>query len=870
MHSMNLYGIPPLLASIGNVFLAALVLWKKPASRMHQVWAFFSICLAIWSFGFFMVYMNTGDKQTALVWNKFYSVGMVLIPTAYLHFVLLLTKPKSHIFRRICAFSYVLSALIIATIPTRLFNKDLVLYYWGYSPVRGITGTVYDISYPIVVLVGLYLLVVTLRRARGVPATQIKYGIIATLIGFVFGLSNFFPLYGVHIYPLGHIGNLIGNSLITYSIVRYTFMDIDVYIRKGLVYTLTTLCLTSIYVASLLIFTGGVDPSGSFFGVPRYILMILSLTIIFEPVRNGIQTIVDKLFFRKLSDKGRAIEAFTKTVSEISDCSVLLRNALDLIADNFKLTLSSIWLVDKDTKYNLAVVDGLDKSLLKNDARLQQILIDKAKDGQVILAQDHPKASQDMIRRSLDEIRASVVIPMISKNRLLGLLCLGDKVRGRPLSGSEILLLKGLADELALAIENTLISQSTSTDYCPDADVPEPQLFRDGKWKRDLLRKKSLASSITMALAISPVIAAFYRWGGALTKASDTDRIWSIAIAVVLVTVIHEPIRSFTANIVEKSFYRHDIILRERVQEFASMAVSILDLDILLHQTVNRVREIMGARWVILMLPTTEDMFKPSAYSGLDDSVVARIALKPVSQLIEHVSETGSAVLDSRNNHTLYRLTVPILMGGQLSGLLVLGDRDDNSLYSTKDTRLMNILAGQLAIAIRNAELYRRTATDGLTRLYNRAYFDIRLEEEIKNARRDKTPLSVIIMDVDGFLPFSFENGRMAAEQALIDIAQMLKKRMAKYDVIARFGEDEFSVILPGEGKESARFVARNIKRAVDGLAIQGQNGKRKLTVSTGVATVKDDSDTFHKLTGRALTAMQESKTEGGTSEKLV
>ena len=55
----------------------------------------------------------------------------------------------------------------------------------------------------------------------------------------------------------------------------------------------------------------------------------------------------------------------------------------------------------------------------------------------------------------------------------------------------------------------------------------------------------------------------------------------------------------------------------------------------------------MGARWVILMLPTTEDMFKPSAYSGLDDSVVARIALKPVSQLIEHVSETGSAVLDS-------------------------------------------------------------------------------------------------------------------------------------------------------------------------------------------------------------------------------
>jgi diguanylate cyclase (GGDEF)-like protein len=200
-------------------------------------------------------------------------------------------------------------------------------------------------------------------------------------------------------------------------------------------------------------------------------------------------------------------------------------------------------------------------------------------------------------------------------------------------------------------------------------------------------------------------------------------------------------------------------------------------------------------------------------------------------------------------------------MGGQLSGLLVLGDREDNGLYSAEDMRLMNILAGQLAIAIRNAELYTKTATDGLTRLYNRAYFDIRLEKAIKNARQEKTPLSVIIMDVDGFMPFSFENGRMAAEQALIDIAQELTKTLTRYKVIARFGEDEFSVILPDTDEESALFVTRNVKRTIDGLAIQGKNSKRKLTVCAGVATMKDDSDTCHKLTGRALTALQESKT---------
>lgn len=861
MRLINLYGIPPLLASIGNVLLALLVLWKKPTSRMHQVWAFFSICLAIWSFGFFMVYMNTGDKQTALVWNKFYSVGMVLIPTAYLHFVLILTKPKSNVFRWICAFSYGLSILIITTIPTRLFNKDLVLYYWGYSPVRGITGTVYDISYPIVILIGLYLLVVTLRQAKGVLATQIEYGIVATLIGFVFGLSNFFPLYGVHIYPLGHIGNLIGNSLITYSIVRYTFMDIDVYIRKGLVYTVTTLSLTGIYFSTLLLSTGRISPSGNVLGVPRYILLILGLAVVFEPVRNGAQTLVDRLFFRTLSEQGRAIETFSKTLVRITDLSILLKKALDLIVGNFKLNFSSIWLISANNKCYLAQIDGLDKDLLGQDVSVRPALIDKAKDGLVVLAHDYPKSQHSAIRESLNEVKASVAIPLISKNRLLGLLFLGNKVGGRHLSGSEILLLKGLADHLALAIENSLISDSLGSDVDIEAEKPRrAKRVRRGEQTRPLLQR-GLVYSTTTAIATSPLIAVFYHWSEEFARASQIDKIWSVAATVVVLTAVYEPIRGLINTLVDRYFYRRDVILRERVQEFASMAVSILDLDILLHQTVNRVKEIMGARWVVLMLPTTEDIFKPAAYSGLDDSVVERIALKPASQLVGHVSETGSAVLDSRNNHTLYRLTVPILMGGQLSGLLVLGDRDDNKQYSAEDMRLMNILAGQLAIAISNAELYSKTATDGLTRLYNRAYFDIRLEKAIKNARQDKTPLSVIIMDVDGFMPFSFENGRMAAEQALIDIAQELTKIFTRYKVIARFGEDEFSVILPDTDEESALFVARNVKRTVDELAIQGQNGKRKLTVSAGVATMKDDSDTCHKLTGRALTALQESKT---------
>ena len=850
-----------IMAGCLHIVFAVFVLLASPRDRLSRSFFVLFILLAVLLFGDALIY-SSENAETAISNVWLYEIGIDFVLPALLLFVysFSLQEISSKLSKHVVSMSFVLAIALFIFDRTPIVKQEALRVAGGYYirayPAQYFLIALFTYCFALIA----YLLITTFRSASPFQRKQMVLMFGGITIASLFFLSYTSAPFGIVVPPIGYIGSAVASSVAFYAIVRYKLFGIAIYIRKGLVYTVTTLSLTGIYLSTLFLSTGRISPSGSVLGVPRYILLILCLAIVFEPVCNSAQTLVDRLFFRTLSEQGRAIETFSKTLVRITDLSILLKKALDLIVGNFKLNLSSIWLINASNKCYLAQVDGLDKDFLGQDVSVRLPLIDKAQDGLVVLAHDYSKSQHSAIRQSLNEVKSSVAIPLISKNRLLGLLFLGDKVGGRHLSGSEILLLKGLADHLALTIENSLISDPVESDV--DIGTERSRRARRasrGEQTRPLLQK-GLVYSITTAVATSPLIAVFYHWSEDFARANQIDKIWGVAATVVVLTAVYEPIRGLTNTLVDRYFYRRDAILRERVQEFASMAVSILDLDILLHQTVNRVKEIMGARWVILMLPTPEGTFKSAAYSGLDDSVVADIALSPVSQIIGHVSEAGSAVLDSRNNHTLYRLTVPILMGGQLSGLLVLGDRD-NKQYSAEDMRLMNILAGQLAIAIRNAELYRKTATDGLTRLYNRAYFDIRLEKAIKNARQDKTPLSVIIMDVDGFMPFSFENGRMAAEQALIDIAQTLKKRMAKYDVIARFGEDEFSVILPGEGEESARFVARNVKRTVDGLAIQGQNGKRKLSVSAGVATMKDDSDTCHKLTGRALTALQESKT---------
>lgn len=180
----------------------------------------------------------------------------------------------------------------------------------------------------------------------------------------------------------------------------------------------------------------------------------------------------------------------------------------------------------------------------------------------------------------------------------------------------------------------------------------------------------------------------------------------------------------------------------------------------------------------------------------------------------------------------------------------------------------MRTLLEPPAIALDNALALQRaealSVTDDLTRLYNSRYLNQVLHRETKRASRSGRPLSLVFLDLDGFKLVNDRHGHLSGSKALVEAAAVIRGSARETDVVARFGGDEFSLILPDTGGEGAEAVAERIRdrlRAFRFLAADGLD--IRLTASIGVATLPDVAGSAEELLRAADVAMYRVKAAG-------
>ena len=216
-------------------------------------------------------------------------------------------------------------------------------------------------------------------------------------------------------------------------------------------------------------------------------------------------------------------------------------------------------------------------------------------------------------------------------------------------------------------------------------------------------------------------------------------------------------------------------------------------------------------------------------------------------------------------------IAVPLNGRRTTIGALVALDRTP----STTEPRLGPGVAGLLAaalegpgIALDNALMLERaealSVTDDLTQLYNSRYLNLVLRREAKRASRSGRPLSLLFLDLDGFKNVNDTHGHLAGSSALVEAAAVIRGSARETDVVARFGGDEFALILPDTGTEGAAAVADRVReRIASHLFLQSDGLDIRLTVSVGVATLPDVAMNAEELVNAADTAMYRIKGAG-------
>lgn len=287
------------LVTLLSFGFAAVMFFGAAPRKLNLLWIFTCISIGVWSFGLAKE-VSVSSLSASYFWTAWVCyTGASLVPAFFYHFVCELTGNSN---RKSIVLGY-LGALIFLALSYSgkllgIYSSALLNFYTLPKPIYW-TFTVY---YGLFATLSHFLLFKELFRSQGERRSQLAWVSWSTLVGFSGGATTFLPIFGFEIIPLGVILVLFYVPAVSYAIFRYRLLDVNLGIRRTLVYSIVVLFLGTLYLALIYLGARTVEPYLGLRSTTSALVAVGLVILLFEPLRRWTQQMIDRLFLRERID----------------------------------------------------------------------------------------------------------------------------------------------------------------------------------------------------------------------------------------------------------------------------------------------------------------------------------------------------------------------------------------------------------------------------------------------------------------------------------------------------------------------------------------------------------------------------------------
>ncbi len=460
----NPFSISGLFLCITCLTLLIFIL-RSSMGLMYRIWALFNISVATWGLASFFMAKNF-QFDVALTWIKIGHLGVIFIAIFFFHLVYLMCKLKNRFFLRLVYIQgFVFSFLLITDYFISPKNITILFNQFYYDRAENFVYPMYLAIWLTLIFYGHYKLFIEYLSTTGIKRNQILYFFLGMMVGFSGGLTNFMPVLGLNIYPIGNFTIPLYCIIITYAIIRYRLLDIKVAVTRTSIFVMV---YASVLGLPFAIAFWGNDYLMRLLGVNWWIVPLVSSTFL-ATLGPFIYLYIDKKAQNKLLKEQRSYQNILRNASSgmirIKDLSRLLNVVVHVITKTVKIKHASVYLLDKETNNFLLQASrgksGADKNIDYIDTGsplIWQLSLRKkpiVTEEEVMKLRDEAQ-NQGVVKfvEQLLRLNAALIVPSFVDDKLTGILILGEKASGKLYSEDDLVVFSVLANQAALAIEN--------------------------------------------------------------------------------------------------------------------------------------------------------------------------------------------------------------------------------------------------------------------------------------------------------------------------------------------------------------------------------------------------------------------------------